>query len=163
MSDTQKKQTQITALRLLAASPKSKKELKDKLLSKGYPEEVVEEVLEALEKQGVLSDAQYAQNLASRYVYGKPSGRKRIEFELKRHGVGSKIREDVLTSLSVEDEKGRARDLGLSQWDKLKKIEPIKRKKRVYDFLLRRGFEYSIVQEIVSALEKMNGDDLNEC
>ena len=107
MEESQKKQAQVAALRLLAASPKSRKEIGKKLLDKGYPEAVIQETLASLEHQGVLSDRNFAQNLVGRLLHDKPSGMRKISFELKRRGVSPKIQEDILSGISREEEYAR--------------------------------------------------------
>ena len=89
----QKKQAWLTSLRMLAATPKSRKQLEKKLIDKGYFAEVVEEILNRLEETHILNDKAYATNVISRYQVGKSSGRKRIEFELKKRGVSGNKRQ----------------------------------------------------------------------
>ena len=59
----QQNQAWVTSLRLLAATPKTRKELANKLAGKGFSESVVEETLDKMEAQGLLSDLAYAKNL----------------------------------------------------------------------------------------------------
>lgn len=153
MDEPQKKQAWITALRLLAASPKSRLEISRKLAEKGYPREVVSETLSQLEGQNLLSDRAYAQNLAARLTHGKPSGTRKIAFELKRHGVSAKIREEILEEIKPDEEIRRARELAQGRWERLQNLPPEKRKKRVYDFLIRRGFDFQVVRDILEEFE----------
>ena len=85
--DEPSKQALITALRLLAASPKSLRELKARIEAGGYPADAVRFALDELVAQGILDDKAYARNLANQLIHGKSSGRHKIAFELKRHGV----------------------------------------------------------------------------
>lgn len=152
MEDEKRKQAQISALRMLAASPKSSQDLKRKLSGKGFDTPTIEATLSNLQKQGLLSDKAYAQNLVSRYTSGQPSGTKRIAFELKRRGIPPKIRQELLEALSPAEETERAREIATARWQRLEKLPLEKRKKRLYDFLLRRGFEYEIIREVVEGL-----------
>ena len=151
--DSQLKQAWISSLRLLEATPKTRRELSKKLLDKGYPEAVVEETLNKLEEQGFLSDLAYAKNLASKLTQGKPSGRRKISFEMKRHGVPARIQEEVLSGLTGEDEAERALELAKPKWLSFQRLAPEKRKKRIFDFLMRRGFDYQIVRDVMSQLK----------
>ena len=153
MDNAKKNQAQISALRLLAASPKSRKELAGKLADKGYPEETVRETLDQLEKQGLQSDRAFAQNLLERWTYAQPSGRRKIDFELKRRGIASAIREELLSSIAPEDERARARELASARWERLTKLPAEKRTQRVYEFLIRRGFDFQICRDLVEQLE----------
>lgn len=155
LSEGPKKQAMITSLRLLAATPKSRSELARRLREKNYPEEVISETLNDLEKKGFLSDQAFAENVKAKYLHGKPSGSKRIDFELKRRGISGALREKVLSEISPEDEKERAREIGLLRWSKHEKLEPEKRKKRVYDFLIRRGFDFSLARDLIEEFERL--------
>jgi regulatory protein len=149
MTDGQKKQAWVTALRLLAATPKSSRELEKKLTEKGYPETVIRDTLSGLQEKGILDDFQYARNVASRFVYGKPSGMRKIEFELKKRHISPEIREDILGSLTEEEERERAREIGRMKWDAWARLSAEKRKKKTYDFLVRRGFDFSVARDLI--------------
>ena len=152
--DEQEKQSWIVSLRLLAATPKSVKELRDKLTAKGFPDAIIQKTLAKLESNGLLSDRAFAQNIVTRFTQGKPSGNRRIGFELKRKGVPAKMREEILEGLNPEEETERARELARDKWEKFSKLDGQKRKKRVYDFLLRRGFDFQLVRDVVEGLER---------
>lgn len=157
--DEQVKQAIITLLRLLAASPKSGQELRKKLEAKGFPEDVVEQALGELREQGVLDDAKYAKDLMTRLTLGKASGRRKIAFELKRHGISKKISDGLLETLSNEDEAERALDQARVKWAGWSLVDPQKRKKRLYDFLIRKGYDFQIAQDILQKLSKEPTDD----
>ena len=156
MDPSQKKQALITSLKLLAATPKSRSQLSERLLEKGYEEDVVSEVLKELETQGVLNDKAFAENIKSRYVHAKPSGSRRIDFELKRRGISGKLRQEILGQMNPEEEFERAKELGYSKWQKLALLRPEQRKKRIYDFLIRRGFDYPLVRNIITEFERLD-------
>lgn len=157
--DSQKKQALVIAMRTLAASPKSRAEITQKLKDKGIPSPVIEEALAELESQGILSDKAYAQNLIAKFTHGKPSGSRKIKFELKRHGISGKDSEEALAGLDPEEERARAKELAETRWERFKTADPEKRKKRVFDFLMRRGFDYQTVREVIEELE--TGMDTN--
>ena len=159
--DSQLKQAWISSLRLLEATPKTRKELAKKLLDKSYPESVVEETLLKLESQGLLSDLAYAKDLAVKLTQGKPSGRRKISFEMKRHGVPAKIQEEVLAGITTDDEAERALELAKPKWLSFQRLPEEKRKKRLFDFLMRRGFDYQIVRDVMSQM-KIEDDENSE-
>ncbi len=151
--DSQKKQAIVIAMRVLAASPKSRSEISRKLEEKGFDEQVIEDALNDLEGQGLLSDKVFAQNLIAKFTHGKPSGARKIKFELKRHGLSAKDTEEALSGLDPEEERGRAKELAQARWEKFANLDPEKRKKRVFDFLMRRGFDYQTVRDTIEQME----------
>ncbi len=152
--DEQKKQAVIILLRLLAASPKSESELRKKLAEKGFPSEAIENALEDLSRQGILDDAKYAKDLMARLTMGKAAGRHKIAFELKRHGIPKGIQNELLGTLSAESEAERALEQARIKWAGWASIDPQKRKKRLYDFLIRKGYDFQIAQDVLQKLAK---------
>ena len=159
LTGEQTKQAFITCLRLLAASPKSGHELKKKLMGKGYAAEVIEQALADLRTQGILDDVAFAKDLMTRLTLGKSAGRHKIAFELKRHGISKKIRDDLLEGISEGDETRRALEQARLKWSGWAKLEPQKQKKRLYDFLIRKGYDFQIVQDILQKLSSKAADD----
>ena len=156
MDESQQKQAWITSLRLLAASPKTSKQLADMLTEKGYPAEVVQGTVSRLEERGLLSDRAFARQVAAKFEHAKPSGTRKIAFELKRKGFSRALREEVLSEMTPESEAARCKELAEDKWLRFQNLEPVKRKKKIYDFLVRRGFDFEIVRDVMS---RMKDDD----
>lgn len=148
----QKRQAQITILRMLAASPKSPQSLKRRLEERGFDAAVVEGALAHMEEQGLVSDRAFGQYLLTKLTQSQPSGRKRIAFEMKHKGVGKKILEELVETISPEEERARARELAEARWQRLSNLDKEKRKKRVYDLLIRRGFSFDLCRELLQEL-----------
>jgi len=159
LAEEQTKQAVITCLRLLAASPKSGEELRKKLAGKGYSVESIDQALEDLRAQGILDDTLYAKDLLARLTLGKCVGRHKIAFELKRHGISKKISDELLGTLSNEDEAERALEQARLKWAAWSKLDPQKRKKRLYDFLIRKGYDFQIAQDILQRLSREPAND----
>jgi len=159
LAEGQTRQALITCLRLLAASPKSGHELKEKLAAKGYAAAVIDHVLNDLSIQGILDDTAYARDLVARFTLGRPVGRHKIAFELKRHGISKKTSDEVLKTLSIEDETKRALEQARLKWASGSCLDPQKRKKRLYDFLIRKGYDFQIVQDIFQKLTRETTQD----
>ncbi|HOE69198.1 MAG TPA: regulatory protein RecX [Candidatus Omnitrophota bacterium] len=157
--DEKSKQALITALRLLAASPKSQRELRTKLEAKGYPVMAVQFAMNELSGQGVLDDKAYAKNLTTRLMQGSAAGRRRVAFELKHHGVPEKVQREILGSLTESNERARALELARSKWPSLSKLEPAKRKKKLFDHLIRKGYDYHVVRDVLETVARDTPDD----
>ena len=151
---SQEKQAWIVSLRLLAATPKSAGQLAGKLADKGFAPEVIQKTIDRLQEKGILSDRAFAQGIVTRLTESNLSGNRRIAFELKRKGIPAKVREEVLEKLDPEAEANRARELAQQKWERFATLDRDKRQKRVYDFLIRRGFDFQIVREVIEELGK---------
>ncbi len=135
------------AARFMDYRPRSRKEVSDKLERAGAEETVRLQVLAELEKKGSIDDAKFAREWVGGKALGGKSGAKLITKQLAERGVCRGVitaalaaglpRQDSLEAARrLAEKKGRERDLA----------EPRERK-RVEDYLLRRGFEREIVEE----------------
>jgi len=99
LPDTSPRDARLAAMRLLTRREHSCQELKQKLQHKGFNAELVENVADQLQQEGLLSDARFAENyLRSRS--NKGYGPARIRQELKQRGVD----EDVISATVIEDD-----------------------------------------------------------
>ena len=156
--DEKSKQALITALRLLAASPKSQRELRTKLEAKGYPVMAVQFAMNELSGQGVLDDKAYAKNLTTRLVQGSAAD-----------GAGSPSNSSITASgegsagrfwgPTESNRRARAPELARSKWPSLSKLEPAKRKKKLFDHLIRKGYDYHVVRDVLETVARDTPDD----
>ncbi len=158
-NNPQFKQGYIYAVRLLAASKKSELELLKRLSDKGYPVEIVEQVVDELKTQGILSDQKLAQETVHWAIQAKRYGRNRIALKLRKKGVPAGEITKELEQYPKAIERETALAVAEEGWMKLKKVEPKKRKKRLYDFLINRGFDFEISREIVAQIQKESNED----
>ena len=158
-NNPQFKQGYLYAVRLLAASKKSEREVRKRLLDKGYFKETIDQVVSELAEQKILSDRKLIEETVQSAVQAKRYGRRRIVLELKRRGVALNQVEKALSDYPKEVEEETAKALAESRWEKLKKVEPQKRKKRLYDFLLNRGFDFELARGIVEQMHSKTHED----
>ena len=72
--------TMNRAVRLLAAKPRSVRELRERLLEKLWTnDEIVDAVIEKLREYKYLDDEQYARDLAIAKLRQKPQGKRRLQ------------------------------------------------------------------------------------
>ena len=142
------------AVKLLAAKPRSVAELRERLLrGKNTNEEVVEAVIARLREYEYLNDERYAFSYASYKVKQRPLGRRRLERDLKLKKVGSKVAEEALELVYAETPEQDLIDQAIEKRLRLRgrpktRIEA----KKLFDHLLRQGFEFELVSERVRAL-----------
>ena len=75
-----RERTMNRAVRLLAAKPRSIRELRERLLEKLWTnEEIVERVLEKLKEYKYLDDEQFARDVAVSKLRQKPQGKRRLQ------------------------------------------------------------------------------------
>ena len=143
-----------SALRIVERSYKSEKELKDKLLLKGYDKESIEKTMEFLKEYNFLSDNNYTKM----YVKDKSKfqGKNKIKFDLYRKGIDEEIIQEELSSIDEEDEREVAYNLVLKKYNVIAKRESDKYKlsQKLYRYIVSNGYSYDIASyAIKKALE----------
>lgn len=125
----------------------NEKEIKDKLLSKGYSEEEVFSAIAKAKERGVLSEERYAESFIHSRLRNNPEGRTIILMRLLQKGCDKTIAQDKL-SLFWENEEY------LEPLSELyKKLEKKYGEDKTKEKLYKKGFTRS---EIIKALETVN-------
>ncbi len=160
-SGSQIKQGLIYAMRLLTASKKSETLLRTKLLQKGFPPEAITEIIRVLVKEKYLDDLSLAKNMVYWAKNGRPIGRRRILMELKKKGIAGENADAAIQEYEPAAEKELAAQLAQEKFEKLKSAGLDRRKtcKRLYDLLVRKGFDYEICRSVISDLERRRDND----
>ena len=98
-------------LNLLTARPMTRAELHKKLLGREYEEDVAEQVLNRLDKVGLIDDAAVAEVwVRSRHNYNGMA-RRALSMELRRKGVADEVVAEAVAAVDADAEESRARDL----------------------------------------------------
>lgn len=145
-----------SALMYLGYRDRSVKEMKVKLTQKGYPEEIIDMVLEILTKANLLNDERFAIAFSRGKIEGRSWGPEKIRTELYVKGIEKELIEQVVREMFEE----------YSQFDLIRKLltkrlryqDKLEQKdmKRHIDFLKRRGFRWDMIREVISEYENFN-------
>ena len=142
------------AYALLRQRPRSEHEIRERLKLKGYSEAVVEEIVELLKKAGDIDDTRFATLWVESRMHMNPAGDVVLKHELRSRGVSDAIIEATLTEKAEKyDEYEVAFSMAKDRFERFKKLDRQKAMKRVYDFMLRRGFKYDTVRRIIDTLK----------
>lgn len=135
------------ALELISRRPMSRKELIDKLLSKGETEDAAEYCAGWLEENGFIDEERYADQIARHYA-AKGYGAGRVRAELSRRGLKRELWDEAMAAMPAVDEK-----LDRFIASRLKNPEDRDEIRKVSSALYRRGYSW---EEIRSALARYN-------
>lgn len=139
------------ALRLLTYRPRSMAELKNKLIQAGYNEDIYQPVMQNLIRVGLLNDAEFAESFARTKIIQRPLGKRLMIQELKVKGIDeSIIQKTVETIYSEYSELELAKQLVRKKITIVNIEENPKVKKRLIDLLKRRGFNWDIIEQVLS-------------
>ncbi|CAN0623266.1 regulatory protein [Burkholderia multivorans] len=142
------------ALGYLSRREYSRAELARKLAPYAGEGESVEPVLDALEQEGWLSDARFAESLVHRRA--SRVGTARIVGELRRHAVGDALVEEVGAQLR-ETEWARAQAVWRKKFGAVPQT-PAERAKQAR-FLATRGFSRATIVKLLKGGDELFGDD----
>ena len=143
------------AYMLLRIRPRSEREVRDRLKLKGYTGDLIEDIVAGLKKTGEIDDLKFAAFWVESRMHLNPAGDVVLKHELKRKGVEAGIIDQALKSKADNyDEYKIALSMAEEKFRRFSSIDKRKALKRVYDFLLRRGFKYDTVQRILDEMVK---------
>lgn len=133
------------ALGLLDQRARSRAELRGRLIDAEFPPEVVDDVLEDLERSQLIDDQSFANEWVRQRAKRRGKSARVLDMELKDKGVDPSIRAEALEQISDEDEESTARAVAEKK-ARSEKIIPADRAdydkalRRVVGALARRGF-----------------------
>ncbi len=143
-----------SALRLLGYRMRSINEMRDRLIKKEYPNIIIEETINKLQKIEYLNDIEFSKAFARDKVRSKKIGPMALRAEFIPHKIDKEILE--ITIIDVY-EKYPVASLIKQILDKRKILSGTKldqkTKKRIYDLLSRKGFTWSDISTVFTELE----------
>ncbi len=137
------------ALGYLSRREYSRAELSRKLMPFVEEGDSLEELLDALESEGWLSDSRFAESLIHRRA--SRLGSNRIVGELKRHAVGQTLIEEASAQLR-ETEIARAQAVWTKKYGQLPETQA--ERARQARFLASRGFSGATISKILKGLDE---------
>ena len=140
------------ALNYLGYRTRTKKQLCDYLIRKGFDQPVIEETVKKMEEYRFLDDEEFARRWVQSKKIGKPAGRRKIAYELKLKGISQDIVESALNTLTAEEEQEQAAKLAEKAVIKYKHLPHKERMGKISQMLMRRGFDWEIVSRVLRHL-----------
>jgi regulatory protein len=143
------------ALHLLGFRARSVSELRRRLLRAGEPASSVDEAIERLLSQKLLDDEDFARQFARTKLVAAGASRRRILQELQRRGIPRETSERAVDSM-VESEgldtTSAAHAVAEKKWASLKSLDEATRRRRLYAFLARRGFDPDEIRDVMGTI-----------
>ena len=138
------------AYRLLSYRQRSTGEITQRLKAKGFTSKVVAKTVKYLSELDYLNDENFARAWVRTKMRLKPAGWPLLRYQLRQKGVADEITEKVISDFAGRyDEIDVARKVAASRRPRYKGIEPLKLKKRLYDYLRRRGFSQEAILQAI--------------
>lgn len=135
------------AMLFLSYRARSEAEIRQNLRKHEIPEAVIEETLERLRKDGLANDDQFARAWVENRASFRPRSRRMMALELRQKGLDD---ESVEAALAQVDDEALAYESARKRVSRLKGLEWSGFRKKLSEFLARRGFSYSVIAPVVT-------------
>ncbi|MEP7001580.1 MAG: regulatory protein RecX [bacterium] len=153
------------ALNMLAFRARSSAELARALVRKGADRSVVDRAIARLQEQGLLDDFAFAQSFTRAKVLGANQSRRRVQQELARKGVAREVGNEAIELVFDEegiDQREVVEAAARKKLRTLAKHEPVVRRRRLYAFLARRGYDSDDIRRAMEAVGQELAENADE-
>ena len=144
---------------LFARRNHSEKEIRDKL-GKNYDIASIDTVIEKLKKLKLIDDEKFAKEWTE-YRLRHNKSKNFIMRELNRKGIPREMASGILSTMKI-DETELAYDTIKNKLARYKKLEPLKAKSKIFQFLAGKGFSYDTIENVIEKFTKDGGQPTDE-
>lgn len=147
-----------SALRTIERTYKTEKEMRDKLILKEFDINLIERTIEFLKEYNLLNDENYVKMYVKDKI--KNEGQNKIKYALMKKGIKEELIREEISKFNDDSQKEVAYDLAIKKYNLLSKREEDKYKisQKLYRFLIAKGYDYSVVSEVVKKV--VNSEEL---
>ena len=137
------------AMLFLSYRARSEAEIRQNLRKHEYPETVIEHTLERLRRDGLANDDQFAQAWVENRNTFRPRSRRMMAMELKQKGLAD---EAIQSAIETVDDEASAYEAARKRAARFKGLEWIDFRKKLSEFLARRGYSYAVIAPVVTRI-----------
>jgi len=139
-------------LRFATLRPRSEKEIKDWFKRKKVHETIHEELFDRLNRLELVDDEKFAKWWVEQRLQFRPKPKSIMYQELRIKGIKKEIIGEVLENTDVNEEKF-AKDLLEKKKYKWKGLNKLIAKRKMSEFLARKGFDWDVIRKIIKSEE----------
>ena len=143
------------ALNMLAARGRASADLRRVLIRKGEPADRVTIAIERLERAGFVDDASYARQFTRSKGVGGGLSKRRVQQELAKRGIARDVSDEAIETVFIEegvDEEASIERVARKKLRSLSSVDDATRKRRLYSFLARRGYDSDAIGRVLRIL-----------
>ncbi|WP_081208545.1 regulatory protein RecX [Salegentibacter sediminis] len=148
------KEATIKLMQFCAYRDRSHKEVEEKLREMNMIPAAQEQIIMQLMQEDFLNEERFARSFVRGKFRIKKWGRNKIKQELKFREISSPIVKLALTEIEEDAYLQSLEDLAIKKEKTLNESNPFKKKKKLADFLLLKGYEANLIYEKVNSLIK---------
>lgn len=144
--DQAREDAMAAALRLIAFRSRSEKEMRQALVRRAVTSGLQDEVITRLRELALLNDSAYAASFVESRDSSSPRSRRLLARELRLKGIARDLASESVAAIDDIDAAYRAAERRAGSMSRLK-YQDFER--RLGGFLLRRGFGFDVVRQVV--------------
>ena len=148
------KEATIKLMQFCAYRDRSHKEVEEKLKEMNMIPAAQEQIIIQLMQEDFLNEERFARSFVRGKFRIKKWGRIKIKQELKVREISNPIIKLALTEIEENAYLRTLEELSLKKLKSLKERDSFKKKKKLADFLLQKGYEANLVYEKANTLIK---------
>jgi len=148
-SDDARERAYQQALLFLSYRTRSESEIRQNLRKHELPEDVIEYTLARLRENRLADDDQFARAWVENRSTFRPRSRRALQVELRQKGLSD---EAAQSALAAVDDEALAYEAGLKKVHRFRDLERDEFRRKLSEFLARRGFPYSVIASVVPRL-----------
>ena len=134
------------AYRLLSYRQRSVKEITERLKKRGFASRIIRKTIEYLSQLNYLNDEEFARLWIRSKMQSRPSGLALLRYQLRQKGITQELLDKLFSEYAGQyDEYQAAKRLAVSRCRRYRGRSSLKIKRRLYDFLRRRGFSQEAI------------------
>jgi regulatory protein len=140
---------------MLAFQARSSRDLRRRLVQKGEEPALVDSAIERLVAAGFVDDAQFARQLARSKLLGAGASKRRLQQELFKRGVERGTADEAIAEVIEDeavDEDAVVREVAAKKLRSLQREDEPSRRRKLYAFLARRGYDGAVIRRAMDAL-----------
>jgi regulatory protein len=145
------------AMLFLSYRARSESEIRKNLRKHEIPEAVIEQTLERLRQDGLANDSQFASAWVENRNAFRPRSRRMMAMELKQKGIDQ---EAIQSAIETVDDEAAAYEAALKKAPRFQTLEWNDFRRKLSEFLARRGFSYATIAPVVTRIwNEMHADE----
>lgn len=156
-NDDARERAMQQALLFLSYRARSEKEIRQNLKKHEYPEDVIEQTLIRLRENRLANDGEFAKAWVENRNTFRPRSRRALTMELRQKGLDEETVKHAVSdvdeeALAYETARKWATRLNSAVLSRSKGLEWGEFRRKLSEYLARRGFPYSVVASVVTRI-----------
>ena len=143
-----------SAINLLSYRMRSKSELNERLIRKGYSKDIITDVINILELKGYIDDEKFAIAFAKEKVKNKLIGPNALKFEISSHNLDLDLVDNTIDSIYEMFPQEMIINRLIAKWKVGSSIKKdLHTKSKVINRLKNKGFYWVNIENVINAID----------